>query len=70
MSIEVKRDARLGGVAYEAYCQSLERNSVGYEPPPQWNDLSDELKIAWCDAAYEVSREAVQSWLSRGLNFE
>lgn len=53
-------DKGLGQIAYEAYCEvSGNKSLVSGCELPTWEELRNEIKVAWVAAAFAVSNEVL-----------
>lgn len=44
----------LGRTAFDAYKQSKQGTTYDNKPIPEWKDLGDDVRTAWCEAAKAV----------------
>lgn len=40
-----------GEIAFNAYCATVQNKTYDNKPIPDWDDLKEEIKQAWCNAA-------------------
>lgn len=43
-----------GQIAFEAYCDSVGNKTYDNKPIPKWEDLTEQIKQAWNNAANEA----------------